>query len=89
MKHTLIELLQNYFPQAPEEQIYKKQMLDFAQKYPDCFERSLAVGHFTGSAWLLNQDKTQVLFLYHAKLDKWLQLGGPAFAYAGITSQKC
>lgn len=76
MKHTLIELLQNYFPEAPEEQICKKQMLDFAQKYPNCFERLLVNGHFTGSAWLLNQDKSQVLFLHHAKLDKWLQLGG-------------
>jgi 8-oxo-dGTP pyrophosphatase MutT (NUDIX family) len=32
----------------------------------------------TGSAWIVDQDRTYVLLHHHGKLDKWLQLGGHA-----------
>ena len=42
------------------------------------FERSHAVGHFTGSAWLVSTDGERVLLTHHRKLGRWLQLGGHA-----------
>ena len=48
----------------------------FIQAHEDCFERSLQIGHITGSAWLLNPPKTHVLLTHHKKLGQWLQLGG-------------
>ena len=42
------------------------------------FERSHAPGHFTGSAWLVSADGERVLLTHHAKLRRWLQLGGHA-----------
>lgn len=33
-------------------------------------------GHITASAWLVDETKQRVLLTHHAKLDKWLQLGG-------------
>ncbi|WP_299932887.1 NUDIX hydrolase [uncultured Pelagimonas sp.] len=33
-------------------------------------------GHVTGSAFVLSPDKRAVLMTHHAKLDRWLQLGG-------------
>jgi hypothetical protein len=29
----------------------------FVEAHPDCFERSLTVGHVTGSAWLLDPER--------------------------------
>ncbi|MGH1413210.1 MAG: NUDIX hydrolase [Pelagimonas sp.] len=33
-------------------------------------------GHVTGSAFVLSPDRTATLLTHHAKLDRWLQLGG-------------
>jgi 8-oxo-dGTP pyrophosphatase MutT (NUDIX family) len=52
--------------------------LDFLASAPQVFERSHAVGHFTGSAWLVSGDGERVLLTHHRKLGRWLQLGGHA-----------
>lgn len=75
-RYSLLEQLQHYFPCAAEEVAAKKRMIAFIEEHKDCFERSLAIGHMTASAWLLNNDKTTALLMHHAKLNKWLQLGG-------------
>jgi 8-oxo-dGTP pyrophosphatase MutT (NUDIX family) len=51
---------------------------DFARTHPDCCERTLAVGHFTGSAWVVSADGRRTLLMHHRKLDRWLQPGGHA-----------
>jgi len=33
-------------------------------------------GHFTASAFVVSRDRSSVLLVHHAKLDKWLQPGG-------------
>lgn len=73
-KH-LLELLNNYTP-TNEEMLFKKTMIKFIADHENCFERSLLVGHITGSSWLLNKEKTHALMMHHAKLDQWFQLGG-------------
>ena len=35
-------------------------------------------GHITGSAWVVSADHSRVLLTHHAKLGRWLQLGGHA-----------
>lgn len=47
----------------------------FAQAHADAAERMLAIGHLTGSAWLVDASGTRVLLTHHRKLDRWLQLG--------------
>ncbi|MGZ6250998.1 MAG: NUDIX hydrolase [Candidatus Chromulinivorax sp.] len=76
-KEQLRQLLQNYEPTA-EEQSYKERMLAFLDEQDDCFERELACGHFTASAWLVSRDLSKVLLMHHAKLGIWVQLGGHA-----------
>jgi 8-oxo-dGTP pyrophosphatase MutT (NUDIX family) len=73
---SIIDLLEKYSPSDSWEQECKERMLLFVREHKDCFDRSLPVGHFTGSAWLLDHDQTHALLMHHAKLDKWLQLGG-------------
>ena len=50
----------------------------FVETHPDCFERSLQIGHITGSAWIVDRDRSCALLTHHRKLNKWLQLGGHA-----------
>lgn len=76
MQNNLFDLLKKYQPSDAEEQSYKIRMLDFMVKHSDCFERSLSIGHFTASAWLINKEGTHALLMHHAKLDQWFQLGG-------------
>ena len=40
--------------------------------------RSLAIGHVTGSVWVIDRERSCALLTHHRKLDKWLQPGGHA-----------
>jgi 8-oxo-dGTP pyrophosphatase MutT (NUDIX family) len=51
---------------------------EFLVEQADAFEREFAIGHFTGSAWLVSADGSRVLLTHHRKLGLWLQLGGHA-----------
>jgi hypothetical protein len=50
----------------------------FLASAADVFDRRHAVGHFTGSSWLVSADGRRVLLTHHRKLGRWLQLGGHA-----------
>ena len=75
-RKSLQELLQRYVPMYPEERAYKEETLRFVEDNPNCFERTLAKGHITASAWLLSKDNTKALLMHHKKLNRWFQLGG-------------
>ncbi|MFT6765505.1 MAG: 8-oxo-dGTP pyrophosphatase MutT (NUDIX family) [Alteromonas naphthalenivorans] len=75
-RQQLLTLLENYHPTDSKEQEYKKRTLEFVNQHEDCFERTLEIGHITGSGWLLNKEETKALLLHHTKLDRWFQLGG-------------
>lgn len=72
----LEKLLEQYKPIFPDEIVAKQRIQKFVAQYPDCFERTLAVGHITASAWLLHKDGSHALLMHHAKLNDWFQLGG-------------
>jgi 8-oxo-dGTP pyrophosphatase MutT (NUDIX family) len=71
-----LALLENYAARHPEEAACCTRYLDFVKTYPDCFERSLQIGHITAAAWILDRSGSRVLLTHHRKLDRWLQLGG-------------
>jgi 8-oxo-dGTP pyrophosphatase MutT (NUDIX family) len=77
-RQPLLDQLADYAAKYPDEAETVGRFIDFVRSEGDCFERSLAVGHVTGSAWILNSDGSQVLLTHHRKLDRWLQLGGHA-----------
>lgn len=74
-RNNLLTLLKTYQP-SRDEIVFKELMINFIEKYPNCFERSLTIGHITASCMLINQHNTHALLTHHAKLDKWFQLGG-------------
>lgn len=62
----------------PHESSMAAQMIAFIEQHPDCAERSLKIGHLTGSAWIVDATRRRTLLTHHRKLNKWLQLGGHA-----------
>lgn len=50
----------------------------FVLQHENCFDRSLAHGHVTGSSWVVNPTRTHALMLHHRKLNRWFQPGGHA-----------
>lgn len=77
-RQPLLDQLADYAAKHPDEAETVTRFIDFVRSETDCFERSLAIGHVTGSAWIVNADGSQVLLTHHRKLDRWLQLGGHA-----------
>jgi 8-oxo-dGTP pyrophosphatase MutT (NUDIX family) len=69
-------MLELYGAAHPDERDVADRMRAFVAAHPDCFERSCAPGHVTGSAWVLAADHRHVLLTHHRKLGRWLQLGG-------------
>jgi 8-oxo-dGTP pyrophosphatase MutT (NUDIX family) len=74
----LLRLLAEYAARHPDESDCVGRYTDFVSAHPDCFERSLAIGHVTGAAWILDRSGTRVLLTHHRKLNRWLQPGGHA-----------
>jgi len=74
---SLIHFFEYYKPIDPEEEFFVPQFLDLLTQAP-CFERTHLPGHITGSAWIVNPERTQSLLVHHAKLNKWVQPGGHA-----------
>ena len=52
------------------------EIIQFVSEHSDCFERRLQCGHITGSAWIIDLNRSHALLTHHRKLDRWLQLGG-------------
>lgn len=51
-------------------------IMDFVRDNETCFDRNLMAGHLTGSAWIIDRDRSHALLTHHAKLGSWVQLGG-------------
>jgi 8-oxo-dGTP pyrophosphatase MutT (NUDIX family) len=56
----------------------RTQILAFIDAHPDALHRSCNEGHLTGSAVVVDPSTRQVLLLFHAKVQRWLQPGGHA-----------
>jgi len=68
--------LERYAERFPDEGEVTARYIEFVRTHRDCFERTLKVGHVTGSAWVLDKARRRTLLTHHKKLDCWLQLGG-------------
>lgn len=51
-------------------------VLDWIDAHPDALRRSCLAGHLTSSALVLDARGERALLTLHAKLGRWLQLGG-------------
>ena len=77
-RRPLLSLLDAYQPAGADDAAARDRIAAFVREHADCFERSLLVGHVTGSAWIVDASRTRCLLTHHRKLERWLQLGGHA-----------
>lgn len=77
-RHDILERLRAFVPLEERDADYRDQFVEFVKSNPDCFERTLEIGHITGSAWIVNPNRERFLLTFHKKLGLWLQLGGHA-----------
>jgi 8-oxo-dGTP pyrophosphatase MutT (NUDIX family) len=74
----IIEDIKAYQPYNEQEQRDQQVILDFIAKNDDAFLRTNLIAHMTASAWVVNEDRTQVLMVYHNIYNSWSWTGGHA-----------
>jgi hypothetical protein len=74
---NLISLIENYIPYDDNEIANKESILYFLNSFEkkDRAVRENIIGHLTSSAWVVNKDRTKVLFAYHNMYDSRAWLG--------------
>jgi 8-oxo-dGTP pyrophosphatase MutT (NUDIX family) len=76
-RSTIITLLHTYHSEFPDENVFVPQILELL-KHPNAFQRDHLPGHITGSSFILDHSRKNVLLVHHGTLNKWLQPGGHA-----------
>lgn len=75
-KAELLQFLSKYEPLDSEEDQHYRSICAFISSNDDLFSRKNNTGHITVSAVVTNTLFDQVLFIWHEKLQRWLQPGG-------------
>jgi len=74
----LKEQIEGYIPIDEQEERDKEQMLKFIDSFDDVLTRDNVIGHFTTSAFVVNEDRTKMVAVYHIINDGWTYPGGHA-----------
>jgi len=77
-RRELLQYLNHYKTPFIQEAAMVGRTCQFVMQHKNCFDRHLAVGHVSGSAWVVNPARTHTLLMHHRKLNFWLQPGGHA-----------
>jgi len=72
------DMIRLYQPCNEQEIVDQALMLKCMDEYEDIFTRENALAHFTASSWVVNQQRTKVLMVYHNIMDSWAWTGGHA-----------
>jgi 8-oxo-dGTP pyrophosphatase MutT (NUDIX family) len=83
-REEMLAVLRAYAPEDQAEREMLSRMVEFVATHDDCFDRRLAIGHMTGSAWVVDREREHALLTHHRKLDRWLQVGGHADGNADL-----
>lgn len=74
----LLSEIRAYTPFNEQEERDRELLLHALETENDVFLRENTVCHMTGSAWIVNRDRTKALMAYHNIYDSWSWLGGHA-----------
>ena len=77
-RKTLLDMLNCYTPYNVEEEKDLQLIKDFIINNPNCYSRDNIIAHVTVSSWIVNQNKTKVLMIYHNIYNSWSWTGGHA-----------
>ena len=68
--------IQMFKPYNEQEEVERKMMLEYINKFDDVLTRKNQFGHFTSSAFVLNKERTKILMIYHKIYNSWAWPGG-------------
>ena len=72
-----VRILETWDPPSEDQARVRDRMLAFIAEHPrDAHRRSCEPGHLTASALVVDAAGERALLTHHAKLGRWLQLGG-------------
>ena len=83
---NLIEQLKNYKPYNAQEEADRDAFLRFLEKNENAYSRENTEGHITVSAWIVNRERSKVLFCYHNIYNSWSWVGGHADGNSDLLS---
>ena len=78
LKMNLKSKIYEYVPYDEIEAKDKEYFLKWINTFEDVLTRNNEFGHITASAFVVNEDKTKMLVVYHNIYDNWIYPGGHA-----------
>lgn len=78
MKDSFYKQIEQYKPWNEQEENDRKIILKYVDFFENIFTRENEVAHITSSSWIVNQDRSQILMIYHNIYDSWAWTGGHA-----------
>lgn len=76
--------IEQYKPFNEQEKKDQEVILRYMQTFNDLLTRENEFAHFTASAWLVNEEFTKVLMVYHNIYQSWSWVGGHADGDANL-----
>src|SRR3569833_2851424 len=77
-RNKLLTLLRDYRTRYIEEAAMVATTRRFVLEHEASYDRKMAHGHISGSAWVVNPGRDHVFLILHRMLNLWLQPGGHA-----------
>ncbi|MBM7609439.1 8-oxo-dGTP pyrophosphatase MutT (NUDIX family) [Lysinibacillus composti] len=74
----LREQIEKYIPYNAQEIKEQEVILRYMDKFDNLLTRDNEFAHFTASAWIVNEERTKVLMIYHNIYQSWSWTGGHA-----------
>ena len=78
IRQELLNQIEHYKPFNEQEEMDKLLVLNWIRNNANAFSRENTVAHMTASAWVVNEDRSKVLMVYHNIYNSWAWLGGHA-----------
>lgn len=85
----LLKCLENYIPYNEQESSDQKTMIAYVKCFSNIYERSNLFGHVTCSPWIVNEDFSKVLMIYHNIYDSWGWCGGHSDGERDLLKTAC
>lgn len=74
----LYHKIKAYIPVNEQEMVDQQVMLAYLEKEADVLTRDNQIAHFSASSWIVNQERTKVVLIYHNIYQSWTWTGGHA-----------
>jgi 8-oxo-dGTP pyrophosphatase MutT (NUDIX family) len=84
--NILYKQIKQYKPWNEQEENDQKVMIKYIDLFDNILFRENEFAHITSSSWIVNQDRSKVLMIYHNIYDSWAWTGGHADGEADLLS---